>query len=445
MMRDVDSYHAWLRRALWETDLNKYSRLQRLAVRLGRVMDGIIRAFGDGHLNLRIMGLAYTTLLSLIPLLAVSFSVLKAFEVQQQLDPLLLQFLAPLGSQGQEIHDRILSFVSNLQVRVLGSVGFAMLFYTVVSLLTNIERAFNDIWQVSGGRSLARRFSDYLSVILIGPVLIFTALGFTHTALGSDLIQRLTANEPLSVLWEWSRQLGFYCLISGAFAFLYGFLPNTRVRVGPALCGGFVAGLLWFTISRLFATFVVTSSNYSAIYSGFAGAVLFIIWVHVNWTIIVVGAQISAYLQNPHLLKPEHHRTAPDNRWYEQLTLEIMTLIGSSYYYNKPFWTLDALQTHYPDFQAEAVAGVVNKLERQRLIVANRDEPPAYLPARASENISLANVLAVVRGEGKKAQLLAVTEVMEQLDAALDQALQKRTLRDLIRETEQPPVTWNTP
>ena len=434
-MMAVNSYYVWLRRALWETDLSKCSQPQRLVVQLGRVIDGLLRAFEDGHLKLRIMGLAYTTLLSLIPLLAVGFSVLKAFGVQHQLDPLLLEFLAPLGPQGQEIHDRILSFVNNLQVGVLGSVGFALLFYTVVSLLAHVEQTFNDIWQVSSGRSLARRFSDYLSVTLIGPVLIFTALGLTQNALGSHWIQRLTAGEPLSALLGWIRQLGFYFLLSSAFAFLYGFLPNARVRVGSALLGGLIAGLLWATVSRLFAAFIVTSSNYSAIYSGFAGAVLFVVWVHVNWTIIVVGAQVAAYSQNPQLIKPGQPGTAPDNRGCEQLALEIMTLIGSSYYYNKPLWTLDALQAHYQDFQAEAVTGMVSKLERQRLIVANRDEPPAYLPARASENISLAEVLAVVREESTKAQLPVVAAVMGQVDAALGQALQKRTLRDLIRET----------
>ncbi|HYQ91599.1 MAG TPA: YhjD/YihY/BrkB family envelope integrity protein, partial [Candidatus Competibacteraceae bacterium] len=156
---DITSYHAQLRRRLWQTDLSRSSLPRRLAVGLGRFLDGVYQAFEDGELSLRLMGLAYITLLSLVPLLAVSFSVLKAFGVQQQLEPLLAEFLAPLGEQGQMIHERILGFVNNLQVGVLGVVGFVMLFYTAVSLLTHVERAFNIIWRIGNGRSTARRFS----------------------------------------------------------------------------------------------------------------------------------------------------------------------------------------------------------------------------------------------------------------------------------------------
>ena len=150
---DIASYHARLRRTLWQTDLSRSSLPRRLAFELGRFLDGVYQSFESGELSLRLMGLAYTTLLSLVPLLAVSFSVLKAFGAQQQLEPLLAEFLAPLGAQGQMIQERILSFVNSLQVGVLGLVGFAMLFYTAVSLLIHVERAFNAIWRVRNGRS----------------------------------------------------------------------------------------------------------------------------------------------------------------------------------------------------------------------------------------------------------------------------------------------------
>lgn len=434
MTVNSDSHYARLQRFLWDTHAGEYNRLQRLALRLGRLLDGIIRQFSEGQLNLLIMGLAYTTLLSLVPLLAVSFSVLKAFGVQQQLDPLILEFLQPLGEQAQEIHDRILSFVDSLQVGVLGSVGFAMLFYTSVSLLSTIERTFNSIWQVNSGRSLARRFSDYLSVVLVGPVLVFTAIGLANTALGSQSVQDLSHIAPMSALLGWTRRLGYYALITSAFAFLYGFMPNTRVRLKPALLGGLVAGVLWSTVSRVFTAFIATSSRYSAIYSGFAGAVLFVVWIYMNWTIIIIGAQVSAYVQNPRLLEPAPSAQATNNRWRERLALELMTLIGAAHYYNQPFWTLERLQSRYKGFQAGAIAQLVELLESQRLIVPTGDDPPGYLPARASDTIRLTEILAVVRESGGKtiAALPGVVALLDSVDQAIDQAVGDKTLRDLI-------------
>lgn len=430
---DIVTYHARLRRFLWQTDPSQVKFRHRLAIKAGRLIDGIYRAFGDGQLNLRIMGLAYTTLLSLVPLLAVSFSVLKAFGVQNELDPLLLEFMEPLGNQGQVIHDRIMAFVNNLQVGVLGFVGFAMLFYTAVSLLTNIELAFNAIWHVSNGRSVGRRFSDYLSIILIGPVLIFTAIGLTNSALASHLVQGLLAMAPLGTAFHLLRQLGSYLAIALAFAFFYSFLPNTRVHLKPAFSGGLLAGALWLAVGRLFAAFIASSSNYSAIYSGFAGAMLFVIWVYVNWLIIIIGAQVTAYLQNPRLLEPKRDRTVVDNRWREQVALESMAHIAEAYYYNRPLWTLAALQAHYPGFQADAVAEVVERLERRRLIVADRSEPPTYLPARASETIRLTEVVAAVRAAANQGAILpVVTTVLGELDTAVARTLGERTVKDLI-------------
>ncbi|MFO1431425.1 MAG: YihY/virulence factor BrkB family protein [Candidatus Competibacteraceae bacterium] len=434
---DIASYHARLRRTLWQTDLSQSSLPRRLAFELGRFVDGVYQAFESGELSLRLMGLAYTTLLSLVPLLAVGFSVLKAFGVQQQLEPLLAEFLAPLGAQGQLIHERILSFVNHLQVGVLGIVGFAMLFYTAVSLLTHVERAFNIIWRVRNGRSTARRFSDYLTIILVGPVLVFTAIGLANNALSSRLLQALFAIDPLGISAQLVRQLGSYLLIAGAFAFFYGFLPNTRVPLRPALAGGLFAGALWLTVGKLFAVFIATSSSYSALYSGFAGAVLFVVWVYTNWMILIIGAQLTAYLQNPRLLEPKVETAAVDDRWREQVALECMVRIAGAYRNNQPYWTLAALQSRYPGFQSDAVATVVERLEQRRLIVADRSDPPAYLPARESEAIRLIEVVAAVRETANQdAMLPTVATILDELDAAVTRTLGGRTLKDLMMATQ---------
>jgi membrane protein len=174
---------------IWGDDLRELSSARRLIIVPVRLLIVLTRQLLQGQLNLRAMSLVYTTLLSVVPLLAVSFSVLKGFGVHNQIEPVLTNFLAPLGPRGYELSDNIIGFVENIRVGVLGSLGLVFLLYTVVSLIQKVESTFNYVWQVERLRGLTQRFSSYLSVILIGPVLVFTALGVTATAMNNALVQ----------------------------------------------------------------------------------------------------------------------------------------------------------------------------------------------------------------------------------------------------------------
>jgi len=200
-----------------ETEPGRLARAVLFAVRL---FTSILAKFQDGKLHLQSASLAYTILLSLVPLLAVTFSVLKGFGVQDQLEPMLMQTLEPLGDKGAEIGQHILTYVGNLNFAVLGSFGIALLFWTVVSLLTRIEETFNAIWHVPGVRSWPRRFSDYLSVALVGPVFVFTALGVTAIVFRSENIHGIIGIEPLDQLILGLGRLVPYLLMCLAFAFL---------------------------------------------------------------------------------------------------------------------------------------------------------------------------------------------------------------------------------
>ncbi|MFW5823822.1 MAG: YihY/virulence factor BrkB family protein, partial [Marinobacter sp.] len=162
----------------------------------GRVVYAVTRDVVSGKLTLHAMSLVYTTLLSIVPMLALSFSVLKALDVHQRIEPFLYQFLQPLGAQGEDLAEQVLGFVDNMKVGVLGSVGLALLVYTVIALVQKIERSFNMIWRVPDMRSLAQRFSNYLSVIMIGPLLMVSAIGITATIFSSEVVQRLIEIEP---------------------------------------------------------------------------------------------------------------------------------------------------------------------------------------------------------------------------------------------------------
>ncbi len=436
VMKRVNDY---LVRGLWSVDVNSLGRVRAFLVKTLRLLYVAVQDFTEGQLTLRAMGLVYTTLLSLVPLLAVSFSVLKAFGVHNQVEPFLNNLLTPLGQKGVELTQRIIGFVERMNVGVLGSIGLALLIYTVVSLIHKIEDAFNYIWKIRRPRSFARRFSDYMSVILVGPVLIFSAIGLTASVMSTAVVQRLLAIEPFGTAVYYAGKVIPYVFVCAAFTFIYIFVPNTRVRFGSAFVGGLFAGVLWETTGWAFASFVVSSTRYAAIYSGFAIMIMFMIWLYISWLILLVGAKVSYYHQYPQFLTVRKEPLLLSNRLKERLSLLVMFLIAYNFHHRGPRWSMDSLVEHLR-LPVEPVQEVLGLLERKGLIVQTGDDPPVYLPARDPGSITLREILVSVRSaeedishiEERFLSIPEVDAVLGRIDAAAGEALGDRTLRDLV-------------
>ena len=429
--------------AIWDVDLAALPAWAGGPVRLVRILYAVVRDLGDGMLSLRAMSLVYTTLLSLVPLLAISFLVLKGFGVHNQVEPMLLDFLAPLGEKGVEITERIIGFVENVKAGVLGAAGLGLLVYTVVSLMQKIERSFNDTWQVTRHRPFAQRFSGYLIVLLIGPVLVFSSMGITASVMGSDAVAALAAIQPFGVLVDLAGKLVPYLLIIAAFTFIYVFLPNTRVGVRSALVGAVVAGFLWESAGWVFASFVVTSTKYPNIYSAFATLILFMIWLYLSWLILLVGASVAFYHQHPEYLTVRRGELRLSNRLREKLALLAVFHIGRSHYQGRPAWTAAGLaqRLHVP---AEAAESVLGALEHAALVRRTGDDPPAYLPARPFETTGVKEALDAVRAADESTHLdvgrlpaePAVEALVRDLERGLAGVLEGMTLKDLALSAE---------
>jgi membrane protein len=394
----------------------------------------------DGQLTLRAMSLVYTTLLAFVPLLAFSFSVLKALGVHNQLEPVLADYLAPLGPRGGEITENIVGFVDNVQVGVLGAVGLAFLIYTVFSLLQKIADALNFIWNVRKSRSLAQRFSAYISVILIGPVLVFTAVGITAAITHTAVVQKLVAIDAIGTGFYLVGRLIPYVLVCATFTFLYMFIPNTRVRFVSALIGGIVAGVLWETTGWAFASFLASSTNYAAIYSSFAILILFLIWLYVSWLILLTGARVSYYHQHSHVftgVSNDQHRFGSSIK--ERLVLSTMFLIGSHHYHNKEPWTTEALASRL-GVSIEAVDMIVEELISDRFVVKTAADPVTYIPAKDIEKITVKALLQCVRGVDPPAHLAyetlygfgEINRLVQKVSVAIEDALGDETIRSMV-------------
>lgn len=415
---------------LWDSDIHSLPRGRAALLKAARIAAAIGQDFAAGQLSLRATSLVYTTLLALVPLLALAFAMFKAFGVHNQLEPALIALLEPLGDKGVDLARQLVQFVENMGVGVLGAVGLVMLLYTVVSTIQKIEGAFNFIWRVSTLRPLLQRVSGYLSVVLLGPLLVFVAMSVTATVMNHALVKELLSVAPLGGLYYAFGKLLPWLLVSGAFTVTYLIIPNTRVRVSSALVGGAVAGLLWQVASWGFTAFVVGSTKYTAIYSSFAIVILFLIWLFISWLVLLLGASIVFYHQNPAAAHPASQVLGPRAR--VALALEIMRRVGLAHLAEAPLCTRQTIASAL-QLSPDQLADIVGQL-MQRGLLLNSDEDPAHLlPGRDPQRILLKDIIDVVSGGAVLPGVPAQTQaVMRALDNSVEQGLAGQTLRDLL-------------
>ena len=439
----LNQIKAWLIAYIWDRDLSKepfWHRVMFGALRIGYLT---VRDIFDGQLNLRAMSLVYTTLLSLVPLLAVSVSVLKGFGAKNYIETTLPTFLEPLGERGKDISDTIIKFVEGINSGILGSLGLALLLYTVVSLMQKIESAFNFTWHVNEERSFARRFSDYLSVILTGPLLVFSAMGLTASIASSTLYQTAMSYQFFAVIIGVFELVIPYMLIILAFTLLYIFIPNTKVKFVPALVGATIAGILWQTVGWLFASYDVSSANYTAIYAAFAALFFFMIWLYISWTIMLIGGSIAFYYQNPAFRSRSLRKLSLSNRMKEKAALLMMTKIADIYYKKQSPLTLDEL-VNYLNIASESLAPVVESLKNNGLLIRTDTDPAGYLPGQSPDVLPVIDILKAVRSAGEddiiKIKRLPHDSVIDQLydryQAAAVETVSGVMLKDLVTFVE---------
>ena len=428
-----------LQEMLWQYDLDTLPVWQQLTIKLARIFQAVIRDLASGLPTLRAMSLVYTTLLSLVPLLAVGFSVLKGFGVHNQIEPMLLHLLSPLGSQGVDITKYIISFVDNIKVGILGVMGIALLFYTVVTLIQKIERAFNSTWHISEYRGLAQRISDYLSIIMVGPVLIFSALAMTATITSSSAVTAINNIQPFGYLFGFVGAVLPYILVIVAFTFIYMLIPNTRVKFRSALVGGVIAGILWETTGWLFASFVAGSSNYTAVYSGFAILIIFMIWLYLSWLILLTGSSIAYYHQHPESITKSNQPLTLSCQQKEKIALLVMFRIASHFHHNKTPWTLETLAENL-NLSIESLSDVLKALEKNKIIIPNSGKIISYFPAQSLENISIVEILFAMRCDFDPDEDTlpvmhsepVIDELVESIEQSVHSGLNRKSLRDLI-------------
>jgi membrane protein len=273
------------------------------ALHVLRYPNALLRDWLAGDIDTQAMSLAYITLLSLVPLMVFVFSILKRLGAHSDLRFILHEFFRPLGNAEGPLTETVMQFVENMRGELLGSIGLAMLVYTAISTIQKVEASFNFVWRIDRPRSLGRRFTELLSVMIAGPILLAVALELLASAEHSPAAQWLYSYAHLAWAFRFLGQLLPYAIVTMIFTFMYAFIPNTHVDFRPALIGGVTAGFVWALVGRAFSAFIVYSSHMVAVYTGFAIVLTALLWIYVSWLILLIGAQLACYVQFPRYLR----------------------------------------------------------------------------------------------------------------------------------------------
>ena len=413
-----------------------------LVLRILRYPYAVLRDLARGDITLRAMGLVYTSLLSIIPLLAFAFAILKIFGSRHDLEPVVHEFFRPMGGPiADELAKRVVEFAHQVSTRVASIIGLAFLAYTLFGTIKKVEDSFNFVWHVEQPRGLARRIAEYLILIIVGPLLLVAFLGLSHAALDTVAAQDVA---QMRVLRHLAIHLAPYVMVTVFFTGAYMLIPNTRVHWRPALIGALVAGVLWAAIGRLFTEFVVYSIRLQVIYAGFAFIVAALLWTYFGWLILLAGAQLSFYIQNPKYLRFGLWELRLSNVESEQLGLKMMYLVARSNLSGEARWTEGKLAAEL-GLPGVAMTRLIMAFQQAGLLIVT--ESDELVPSRDIGRITVCEILDAARNQ-RSGQItprsIAIPSV-DRLIAAIEEARRQRcgnlTLRDLIEETPRPALT----
>jgi len=441
-LKKVSDTVQFLNADIWRLQAHKLPRRRSFWITQLRIVLLAVRRFNLDRCELRASALTFYSLLSIVPVVALAFAVAKGFGVEKVLADQLMEKM-----QGQEeVAQRIIGFAQSLLETTKGGaiagVGIVLLFWTVIKVLGNVEKSFNDIWGVNTGRTMGRKFADYLSTMMICPVLLIIASSVTVllTTQVSGLLERLSFLGSLADVLIWLLELLPYGVIWVVFTFIYVFMPNTKVELKSALWGGILAGTIYQLVQLTYITFQIGVSNYGAIYGSFAALPLFLVWLQLSWLIVLLGAEISFAHQNVGTYEFEQDCLAASHSFKRMIAL-MMTSLCVKHFLNaeKPL-TAEAISRQL-EVPIRLVRSVLAELTGARLLAeirADGREDVAYQPACDTQRLTVAAVIERLDQQGvatvpivETADVQNLRETLKRYREIVEQSSANLQLQDL--------------
>lgn len=416
---------------IWRIRLREQPAARSFVIKYVRMLLLAIRGFDEDKCQLRASALTYYALLSIVPIAAMAFGVAKGFGFEERLEERIFAAFPEQEDVVAQIIEFARNMLDNTSGGLIAGIGVAVLFWTVIRMLGNIEKSFNDIWGIKSPRSFGRKLGDYLSVMLIGPVLIIASSSL-NVFIKAQAIALEEGNELFAAsgkLLQFGLQFWPYLLIWVLFAFIYVFMPNGKVRIVSGILGGIIAGTLYQLLQWGYINSQSYLSSYGAIYGSFAALPLFLIWLHVSWLIVLFGAEISFAHQNvdTYEFEPDCIKASPAVKKLMSLRLAQMTV--QRFVRGEP--PLDAEQmAHELGVPVRLVRELLFELVEARVLSEVQDDlkqEPSFQPALDTDKITLHLVLERLEHRGTEEIPMIRSEETEKLVSSLE---------DLRRATE---------
>lgn len=386
---------------LWNFRLEDAPKGKKLFYRWLRISALSVRSFFADQCILYASSLTYYLLMSIVPLLTIAFAVARGFGYQQYLRGEILEKFQDQKTALFEIIAFAEKLLEETRGGLIAGIGVAVLFWSAVQLLSNIEDAFNHIWDVRKKRSWRHLLSEYFSLLFIAPLIFILSNSATVFIVryAEGWIHLLPLHSKAIALLLFLLHLlpyGFFWLL---FSFLYYFLPNYKVRAVSAFTGGIVAGTLYLVVQWGYIYFQIGVSRYGAVYGSFAALPLFLIWVQVSWFLLLFGAEVSHAHQtvDEHEFGPAVHSSSPGLR--KMVMLWIMQLAIQRFKERKIPLTLGWL-IGTCKIPAALAQPLIEQLVATNLLIEVKGSEKAYLPGRAYEHLRIADVLQALDEQG---------------------------------------------
>ena len=381
----------------------------------------------------RCAALTFYTLISIVPILAVVFAIVKGFGIIDD----LIENLYSLFPKNPEIIDYVVEFANkaleNTKSGVVAAVGIITLFWAVIRVFGSIESAFNNIWEVTSTRSLARKYSDYIAVIVVAPILWAAANGINSYAQG--LFGGVDAEWVV-----WVSKLMSIVVMWVMFSFLYYIIPNTTVRVGSAVMAGVVAGTAFILFQWGYLYLQTLMTSYNAIYGSFAALPLFLMWVQYSWMILLFGGELAFAYQNIDKFDEERESLHVNYDSRRKVLLGAMLVVVRHFAAGKGAISLSEIK-HSLNLPTRIVNSVLRSLvEAEKLLelpAEGKGFEKSFVPAKDVATFTVYNILEAVEHAGSSSIDLAASAELQQVSAELDRIkAEARTSQQNLKLTD---------
>lgn len=431
----------YFRKEIWQVKIETLSKWKALRIRFLRVVLLTISGFTKSQIQQGASGLTYYSLLAIVPVIALLIGIARGFLFEQRLETWLLQHF----SEQEEIIQRIFKFANtSLQQAkggVIAGVGIALFLWAAIKILLSVEFVMNQIWEVKKTRSIARRFTDYFALILLAPIIIFLASGLSGyiSATISAVAQRTEVLKHLaSVLLPILNTIPFFltCLL---LTYLYIFMPNTRVRFVPALIAGVSTGILYQFVQWIYLYFQIGVAKYNAIYGTFAALPLFLIWLHLSWMIVLMGAKISFAIQNADAYEFIYENTQLSFRFRSICSLRISHFIIKKFINEESPPTRLEL-SNFLSIPLVLTDNLVDQLVNSEVlieVIREKDQETALIPAKRVDKLTIKSVLDMINLKGEEIPLPSSDELnlilksLEKFSLAIEKSDGNLLLKDI--------------